>query len=132
MSVRSGRGCIKVRELLGAARGFPRAALQGQLKGQAFLRLAGVSPSSKDSTTASVASASSEAATVRALTAMRSKAAAGANTYEQTQAVQPARTCQVNTSEGKARISRGIPLIGCVATPTIGRPSPCPPPVPGR
>jgi hypothetical protein len=60
----------------GAARGFPRAALQGQLEGQAFLRFAGVSPSSKDSTTASVASASSEAATVRALTAMRSKAAA--------------------------------------------------------
>lgn len=56
----------------------------------------------------------------------------GANTYEQTQAVQPARTCQVNTSDGKARISRGIPLIGCVATPTIGRPSPCPSPVPGR
>lgn len=55
----------------------------------------------------------------------------GANTYEQTQAVQPARTRQVNTSEGKARISRGIPLIGCVATPTIGRLSPCPPPVPG-
>ena len=43
----------------------------------------------------------------------------GANTYEQTQAVQPARTRQVNMSEGKARISRGIPLIGCVATPTI-------------
>ena len=60
----------------GAARGVPRAAPQGQLKGQAFLRLAGASPSSKDSTTASVASASSEAATVRALTAMRSKAAA--------------------------------------------------------
>ena len=55
----------------------------------------------------------------------------GANTYEQTQAVQPARTRQVNMSEGKARISRGIPLIGCLATPTIGRPSPCPPPVPG-
>lgn len=56
----------------------------------------------------------------------------GANTYEQTQAVQPARTRQVNMSEGKTRISRGIPLIGCVATPTIGRPSRCPPPVPGR
>jgi len=40
-----------------------------QLKRQAFLRLAGASPSSKDSTTASVASASSEAATVRAPTA---------------------------------------------------------------
>jgi len=56
----------------------------------------------------------------------------GANTNEQTQAVQPARTRQVNTSEGKARISRSIPLVGCVATPTIGRPNPCPPPVPGR
>ena len=41
-----------------------------QLKRQAFLRLAGASPSSKDSTTASVASASSEAATVRAPTAL--------------------------------------------------------------
>ena len=51
----------------GAARGFPRAAPQ-QPNAQP-LRLAGASPSSKDSTTASVASASSEAATVRAPTA---------------------------------------------------------------
>lgn len=40
------------------------------------LRFAGASPSSKDETTASVASASSEAATVRAPNAMRYKAAA--------------------------------------------------------
>ena len=70
------RCCHWAGKTKGGARGFPRAALQGQLKGQAFLRLAGASPSSKDSTTASMASASSEADTVRALTAMRSKAAA--------------------------------------------------------
>ena len=40
------------------------------------------------------------------------------------QVVQPARTRQINTGEGKARTCRGPPLIGCVVTPIIGRPRP--------
>ena len=40
------------------------------------------------------------------------------------QVVQPSRTRQINTGEGKARISRGTSLVGCVVTPIIGRPRP--------